>query len=66
MAERLAVQDRVSCLVFYLQSRLPDDLADKFLHLGAQGNELYILQVAAQEKISEIAEEAVAHAFYLV
>jgi hypothetical protein len=64
MAERLAIQDRVSSFVFYLQSRLPDDLADKFLQLGAQGNELYILQFAAREEISEIAEEAVAHAFY--
>jgi hypothetical protein len=64
MAERLAVQNRVSAFVFYLQSRLPDELAEKFLELGAQGNELQIIQFAADEKISELAEEAVSHAFW--
>jgi hypothetical protein len=64
MVERLAIQDRVAAFIFHLQSRLPDELADKFLELGARGSELMILQFAADEKISEIAEEAVAHSFY--
>ena len=55
---------QIAAFIFHLQSRLPNDLADKFLELGAQGNELLIVQFAADEKISEIAEEAVAHAFY--
>jgi hypothetical protein len=64
MVERLAIQDRVAAFIFHLQSRLPDDLAEKFLELGAQGNELMILQFAADERVSELAEEAVAHSFY--
>lgn len=43
---------------------MPAEMAERFLELGAQGNELAILQFAADEKISEIAEEAVSHAFY--
>lgn len=64
MAERLAVQNRVSAFIFYLQARLPDELAEKFLDLGAQGDELAILRFAADEQISEIAEEAVSYSFW--
>ncbi len=35
MAERMAVTNRLDAFVFYVQSRLPDDLAEKFLELGA-------------------------------
>jgi hypothetical protein len=50
--------------VFYLQSRLPEDLADRFLQMGADGNSMGIQALAAEEKISAIAEEGVMNAFY--
>lgn len=43
---------------------MPEDLAARFLELGAAGDELGIQQFASDEKISEIVEEAVAYAFY--
>jgi hypothetical protein len=49
--------------VFYIQARLPEDLSDRFLELGAAGDELAIQSLAANEKISEIAEEAVVETF---
>ena len=64
MCERMAVTDRVSAFVFYIQARLPEYLADEFLQLGAAGNDLAIQRFGADEKISEIAEEACAHIFY--
>lgn len=63
MCERMAIADRISAFVFYIQARLPEDLADRFLQLGATGNELAIQHFAADEKISEIAEEAVLQTF---
>jgi hypothetical protein len=39
-------------------------MADKFLALGAVGNEFAIQQFAASEQVSSIVEEACAHAFY--
>jgi hypothetical protein len=50
--------------VYYVQSRLPDDLAEKFLNLSASGDELMIHRLAADEKISAIIEDGVAHTFY--
>jgi len=64
MCERMAVTDRVSAFVFYIQARLPEYLADEFLQLGAAGDELAIQRFGADEKISGIAEEACAHVFY--
>ncbi len=64
MCERMAVTDRVSAFVFYIQARLPDYLADEFLQLGAAGDDLAIQRFGADEKISEIAEEACEHVFY--
>ena len=64
MCERMAVTDRVNAFVFYIQARLPDHLADEFLQLGAAGDDLAIQRFGADEKISEIAEEACAHVFY--
>jgi hypothetical protein len=63
MCERMAIGDRISAFVFYIQARLPEDLADRFLRLGATGNELAIQHFAADEKISGIAEEAVVQTF---
>jgi hypothetical protein len=62
--ERMAVSNRLNALVFYIQCRLPEDLSDRFLQLGAAGDELAILNFAADEKISEIVEEAVANVYY--
>jgi hypothetical protein len=64
MCERMAVGNRLEAFIFYLQARLPDEVAEKFLTLGAQGDELAILRLAADQQISEIAEEAVSHAFW--
>jgi hypothetical protein len=64
MCERMAVTDRVSAFVFYIQARLPEYLADEFLQLGAAGDELAIQKFGADKKISEIAEEACANVFY--
>lgn len=64
MCERMSVANRLDAFVFYLQARLPDHLADRFLELGASGNELAIQKFAADEQISKIAEEAVAQTFY--
>src|ERR1700688_204571 len=47
-----------------MQARLPDELAESFLQTGATGDDLAILRFAADENISSIAEEAVAHCFY--
>src|SRR4029077_3270239 len=44
--------------------RLPEDLAERFCQLGAAGDELAIQRFAADEKISEIVEEAVANVYY--
>jgi hypothetical protein len=62
--ERMAVSNRLNALVFYIQCRLQEDLSDRFLQLGAGGDELAILNFAADEKISEIVEEAVANVYY--
>ena len=64
MCERMAVGNRLNALVFYIQCRLPEDLADRFVQLGAAGDELAIQNFAADEKISEIVEEAVANVYY--
>lgn len=64
MCERMSINNRNEALVFYIAARLPDALADRFLQLGNKGDELSILHFAADEKISEIAEEAVAYCFY--
>jgi len=64
MCERMSINNRNEALVFYIQARLPDALADRFLQLGNKGDELSIVHFAADEKISEIAEEAVAYCFY--
>jgi hypothetical protein len=62
--ERVAATNRLSTFVLYLQARLPDKLADRFLELGAAGSEFAIQQFAADEQTSSIVEEACAHAFY--
>jgi hypothetical protein len=59
MFERVAATNRLSTFALYLQARLPDKLADRFLELGAGGSEF-----AIQQLISSIVEEACAHAFY--
>src|ERR1700732_3565176 len=64
MCERMAVSNRLQAFVFYIQARLPEDLANRFLELGAAGDELGIQKFAADEKISEIVEEAVAYTFF--
>jgi hypothetical protein len=64
MIERMSVANRVQAFVFYMQARLPDELAERFLQIGATGDDLAILRFAADENISSIAEEAVAHCFY--
>jgi hypothetical protein len=64
MCERMAVGNRLNALVSYIQCRLPEDLADRFLQLGAAGDEQAILNFASDEKISEIVEEAVANVYY--
>jgi len=64
MIERMSVANRVQAFVFYMQARLPDELAERFLQIGATGDDLGILRFAADENISSIAEEAVAHCFY--
>jgi hypothetical protein len=64
MIERMSVANRVQAFVFYMQARLPDELAERFLRIGATGDDLAILRFAANENISSIAEEAVAHCFY--
>jgi hypothetical protein len=58
----MAVSNRIQA--FYMQARLPDELAESFLQTGATGDDLAILRFAADETISSIAEEAVAHCFY--
>jgi hypothetical protein len=62
--ERRALSNRLNALVFYIQCRLPEDLAERFLQLGADGDEQAILNFAADEKISEVVEEAVANVYY--
>lgn len=64
MIERMSVANRLEAFAFYVQSRLPDDLAEKFLELGAAGNELMIHRFAAEEHVSQIIEDGVAHTFY--
>jgi hypothetical protein len=64
ICERLACTDRNAAFVYFLQARLPEDIADRFLELGAAGDEMGIHALAAQEVISQIAEEAVMNAFH--
>jgi hypothetical protein len=64
MIERMAVTNRLQAFVFYIQARLPDDLANRFLELGEAGDELGIQKFASDEKISEIVEEGVAHCYF--
>jgi len=64
MIERMSVTNRLQAFVFYIQARLPEDLANRFLELGAAGDDLGIQTLASHEKISEIVEEGVAYAFY--
>jgi hypothetical protein len=64
ICERLACSDRNAAFIFSLQERLPEDIADRFLEMGAAGNEIGVHALAAEEKISAIAEEAVMHAFH--
>jgi hypothetical protein len=63
MIERMAATNRLQAFVFYIQSRLPEELANQFLALGEAGDELGIQKFAADEKISEIVEEAAACSF---
>ena len=64
ICQRLACGDRNAAFVYYLQARVPGDLADQFLQLGADGNSLGIQTLAAQEDISAVAEEGVMNAFH--
>jgi hypothetical protein len=64
MIERMAVTNRLQAFVFYVQARLPENLANRFLELGAAGDDLGIQTFAAAAKVSEIIEEGVAHCFY--
>jgi hypothetical protein len=64
MIERMAVSNRLQAFVFYIQARLPEDLANRFLELGAAGDDIGIQRFAADEKISEIVEEACAFTFF--
>jgi hypothetical protein len=64
MIERMAVTNRLQAFVFYIQARLPENLANRFLELGVAGDDLGIQKFAADEKVSEIIEEGVAHCFY--
>ncbi len=64
MIERIAASNRLQAFVLFVQGRLLEDLANRFLELGAAGNELGLQRFAADEKISEIVEEAVAYTFY--
>ncbi len=64
ICERLCVRDRNAAFVFYIQARLPEYLANEFLELGSAGDELGIQKFGADERISEIAEEAVANCFF--
>jgi hypothetical protein len=47
ICERLACTDRNAAFVFYLQARLPEDIADRFLEMGAAGNDMGIHALAA-------------------
>jgi hypothetical protein len=60
MIERMAVTNRLQAFLFYIQARLPDDLANR---LGAAGDELGIQRFAAEKEISEIVEDGVFQAF---
>ena len=64
MLERMATSNRLQAFVFYIQARLPENLAARLLELGSAGDDLGIQQFAADERISEIAKEAVAFCFY--
>ena len=64
MFERVAATNRLSALVLFIQARLPDEMADKFLNLGAAGDEFAIQQFAADEKISAVIEEAISYCWY--
>jgi hypothetical protein len=64
MIERMAVSNRLQAFVFYIQARLPEDLANRFLELGVAGDDLGIQKFASDEKVSEIIEEGVAYTFY--
>jgi hypothetical protein len=63
MCARMAVSNRIQAFVFYMQARLPHELPESFLQI-VTGDDLAILRFAADENISSIAEEAVAHCFY--
>jgi hypothetical protein len=64
MFESVAATNRLSALVLFIQARLPDEMADKFLSLGATGDEFAIQQFAADEKISSVIEEAISYCWY--
>lgn len=64
MAERMAVTDKVPALIFYVAARLPDNLAEKFLEIGATGSEFAVLQFVGNQDISEILEEGIAHCYF--
>jgi hypothetical protein len=64
VCERAAVGNPFQALVLYVANRLPDDLAEQFLQIGASGNDLAIWNFAADKNISEIIQEGIAHVFY--
>jgi hypothetical protein len=63
MAERMAVTDKVQALIFYVAARLPDNLAEEFLEIGATGDEFAVLQFVGNKDTSAVLEERIAHCY---
>ena len=64
LCERAAAVDPLQALVLYVANRLPTELSEEFLRIGAAGEDLKLLEFAADENISEILQEGIAHVFY--
>ena len=64
MCERMSTTNKIQALVFYVAARLPENLAEKFLQIGATGDDLAILRFVTDADVSAILEEASAHVFY--
>ena len=66
IAERMAAapNGQFQSLVFYVAARLPDDLAEEFLRIGASGDDMAIFNFTSDEGVSEIVQEGVACVFH--
>lgn len=66
IAERMAAapNGQFQALVFYVAARLPDELSEESLRIGASGDDMEIFKFASDEGVSEIIQEAIACVFH--